>query len=185
MTTMRARRAQRTRQGVLDVARRLFAERGYDATSLQQIADELGVQKANVYYYFKTKSAILDELLQTLTAPLRVLLDELEAIDDPRVRVERLASSYARIVVAAYREGPLNLGDPGLWRDAEATAVLDELSQRALHVVFGPAPTPRQRASLWIVLDLGPALRRLDDLPDGLLVDTLADLCLRVVCSSG
>jgi AcrR family transcriptional regulator len=48
MGSSRAEQAERTRAAVLDTARRLFAERGFDATSLQLIADTMGVQKANV-----------------------------------------------------------------------------------------------------------------------------------------
>lgn len=47
--------AQRRREEILAVATRLFAERGFDATDLQEAADELGVGKGTVYRYFPTK----------------------------------------------------------------------------------------------------------------------------------
>ena len=59
---------------MLDAARALFAERGFAATSLQDIADAMGVRKANVYYYFKTKAAILDALLDERITGLDALL---------------------------------------------------------------------------------------------------------------
>jgi AcrR family transcriptional regulator len=43
-------------------ALRLFTEQGYDATSLRQIADELGINKASLYYYFDSKQAILESV---------------------------------------------------------------------------------------------------------------------------
>ncbi|BCY08825.1 TetR/AcrR family transcriptional regulator [Actinoplanes sp. L3-i22] len=43
-------------------ALRLFTEQGYEATSLRQIADELGINKASLYYYFDNKEAILQSL---------------------------------------------------------------------------------------------------------------------------
>ena len=57
------RRGERTRQLAQQAALRLFTEQGYEATSLRQIADELGINKASLYYYFDGKEAILQSLL--------------------------------------------------------------------------------------------------------------------------
>lgn len=184
MTTKRTLQAQQTRQTVLDTSRRLFAERGYDATSLQEIADTMGVRKANVYYYFKTKSALLEALLRSFTAPLEVLLDEVAAAPEGAARVERLAAGYAAIVVHAYRaRGPLNLGDPGVQREPAAAAILDALADRGLRLLFGDAPSVDQRAAFWLILDLGPVLRRFGELPDAELRAAVERLCLRVAGS--
>ncbi len=59
----RAVQAERTRQQILETAQRLFAELGYDATSLQMIADELGLTKAAVYYHFRAKNEILHAIM--------------------------------------------------------------------------------------------------------------------------
>ncbi|MER5323128.1 TetR family transcriptional regulator [Streptosporangium roseum] len=61
-----------TSQRILEAARALFAARGYRATSMQAIADEVGITKAALYYHFDSK----EEILHQLTLPL---LDELEA----------------------------------------------------------------------------------------------------------
>ncbi|MFW0788373.1 TetR/AcrR family transcriptional regulator [Gordonia sp. CPCC 205333] len=182
MQTSRSKQAERTRQAILDTARRLFAERGFDATSLQVIADDMGVRKANVYYYFKTKGAILTALLTSVTAPMAALIDSLAAIEDPGQRKRLLAKGFASQTVRSYREsGSMNLGDPGLFREPEAAAVLEDLGNRALRILFGDNPTPDQRAAFWLVFDLAPALRRLDDLSDEQLRDTVEGLLLRVV----
>lgn len=44
---------------VLDVAARLFNAKGFDRTSMNDIAEELGVTKPSIYYYFPSKDAIL------------------------------------------------------------------------------------------------------------------------------
>jgi AcrR family transcriptional regulator len=59
---VRGRGAQ-TRESAQRVALRLFTEQGYEATSLRQIADELGINKASLYYYFDGKEAIVQSLL--------------------------------------------------------------------------------------------------------------------------
>jgi AcrR family transcriptional regulator len=48
-----------TRQRILDVALDLFIEKGYDKTTLREIADQLGFTKAALYYHFPSKSDIL------------------------------------------------------------------------------------------------------------------------------
>ena len=48
-----------TRQRILNVALDLFTEQGYDGTSLREIAEQLGVTKAAIYYHFESKEDIL------------------------------------------------------------------------------------------------------------------------------
>jgi AcrR family transcriptional regulator len=58
-TATPAAHANDTRQRILDVALDLFTEQGYDGTSLRQIAEQLGVTKAALYYHFESKEDIL------------------------------------------------------------------------------------------------------------------------------
>jgi AcrR family transcriptional regulator len=55
-----------TRERILDVALDLFVDRGYDKTSLREIAERLGVTKAALYYHFRSKEDILMALHQRL-----------------------------------------------------------------------------------------------------------------------
>jgi AcrR family transcriptional regulator len=64
-----------TRQQIRVVAMELFAEQGYDKTSLREIAERLGVTKAAVYYHFRTK----EEIVASLFDDQLVALDELVA----------------------------------------------------------------------------------------------------------
>jgi AcrR family transcriptional regulator len=52
-----------TRTRIQQIALELFTESGYEATSLREIAERLGVTKAALYYHFKTKDEILDSLV--------------------------------------------------------------------------------------------------------------------------
>ncbi|MGY0060447.1 TetR/AcrR family transcriptional regulator [Streptomyces sp. LZ34] len=72
-STPQARRGD-TRQRIQDVALELFAEQGYEKTSLREIAERLEVTKAALYYHFKTKEDILISLFQDLARPLDELL---------------------------------------------------------------------------------------------------------------
>jgi AcrR family transcriptional regulator len=53
-----------TRQRIQSVALELFAEQGYDKTSLREIAERLGVTKAALYYHFKSKEDIVTSLVE-------------------------------------------------------------------------------------------------------------------------
>ncbi|RZS87545.1 TetR family transcriptional regulator [Motilibacter rhizosphaerae] len=58
-----------TRELILDVAARLFAERGYAATPTRAIADAVGIRQASLYYHFPSKETILVELLRSTVRP--------------------------------------------------------------------------------------------------------------------
>jgi len=66
-STPRARRREEIRSKVFDEAGRLFAEKGYSATSPQDIADASGLTRQAFYYYGFTKDSLLLEIMETLT----------------------------------------------------------------------------------------------------------------------
>ncbi|MFI6408801.1 TetR/AcrR family transcriptional regulator [Streptomyces sp. NPDC050548] len=72
--TKRQRRGD-TRQRIQDVALELFAEQGYEKTSLREIAEHLDVTKAALYYHFKTKEEILVSIFEDLTKPIEDLIE--------------------------------------------------------------------------------------------------------------
>ncbi|MFB6819270.1 TetR/AcrR family transcriptional regulator [Streptomyces sp. NPDC056347] len=63
-----------TRQRIQDVALELFAEQGYEKTSLREIAERLEVTKAALYYHFKTKEDILVGIFEDLNRPVEELV---------------------------------------------------------------------------------------------------------------
>lgn len=56
---MAKRKAEATRKKILTAAEKLFAEKGFDATSVESIAQASGVNKALIYYYFKDKNDLI------------------------------------------------------------------------------------------------------------------------------
>ncbi len=182
MVTSRAEQAEKTRNAVLETARRLFTEHGFDATSLQLIADTMGVTKANVYYYFKTKIEILEALLEGSVTALAATLDAAEAIKGKRARQEFLVESFVNEVVTAHRKiAPMNRQDPIIRRHPGISRRLDKLGERGLHLLFGDNPTVDERAAYAMLTDLGPVTRKLTRLPDRELREVLKRLCLRVL----
>ncbi|HEV2121518.1 MAG TPA: helix-turn-helix domain-containing protein, partial [Chloroflexota bacterium] len=58
----RRARAERTRARILDASYRLFSARGYEATTMQQVAEEAGVAVQTVYLAFRTKAQLLAQV---------------------------------------------------------------------------------------------------------------------------
>jgi AcrR family transcriptional regulator len=81
MGTPQTRRGD-TRRRIQDVALALFAEHGYEKTSLREIAEHLDVTKAALYYHFKTKEDILSSIIDDLIGPVDELIGWAE--DQPR-----------------------------------------------------------------------------------------------------
>ena len=81
-----------TRSQLQSVALELFAEKGYDATSLREIAENLGITKAAVYYHFRSKDEILASLIEDFLGQLHKLLrwgNSQAPASDTRVEVLR------------------------------------------------------------------------------------------------
>ncbi|GKQ37257.1 TetR/AcrR family transcriptional regulator [Streptomyces sp. A012304] len=75
MDGTKQQRRGNTRQRIQDVALELFAEQGYEKTSLREIAERLEVTKAALYYHFKTKEEIIVSLFADLTQPIKDLIE--------------------------------------------------------------------------------------------------------------
>lgn len=76
-----------TRQRILEVAAKLFAQHGYDGTSVRDIAKELGIANPSIYYHFKSKADLLVELLAEPLRCVEVAVAEARALTgDARTR---------------------------------------------------------------------------------------------------
>jgi AcrR family transcriptional regulator len=180
MATTRAEQAEQTRRKVLETARRLFAAQGYDATSLQKIADAMDVTKANVYYYFHTKAEILEAITAEAQGNLAKVFDAAEKVRGRQARIEFVINGFVDLVMLQRAMVPLGI-DPGMRRQERIATAADDLARRGLRVLFGDQPTRDEVAAFVMVSDLGPVLRAFPDLPADELREVLVRLCLRVV----
>jgi AcrR family transcriptional regulator len=74
-----SRRFQSAANDILSAAARLFDEQGYGQTSLQEIADAVGVSRPSLYHYFSSKEEILAALVDRATQRREEIIDEVEA----------------------------------------------------------------------------------------------------------
>ncbi|MGN9777648.1 TetR/AcrR family transcriptional regulator [Micromonospora sp. H33] len=86
-------------QRLLAVATRLFAEKGFEKTSVQEIVEAAGVTKGAMYHYFAAKDDLLQEIYQRLLRMQRERLETIMASPQPVAR--RLHAAAADVVVTA------------------------------------------------------------------------------------
>ena len=92
---MAQRKAAREDQ-LLQTATRLFKEKGYRNTSMQDLADALGVQKASLYYYIESKEELLRRLLEHAFTLVGAQIDEIYAADlPPSEKLRRALENHA------------------------------------------------------------------------------------------
>jgi AcrR family transcriptional regulator len=157
--------AAETKQRILDAAERLFAEKGFDATSLRSVTAAAGANLAAVNYHFGSKAALLPAVVARIVEPVNRLqlqrLDELEARADPpsveelleafvvpvadffaqdAARAPMLASLFARI-----------MGDPG---EDMRRAVIERVreTEGRYEAAFARALPDLPPAELWVRL---------------------------------
>src|SRR6202030_4687321 len=98
-------RKQRTRAALLAAARRLFAARGVDATTVAEIAEEADIAVGSFYNYFSTKDELLAALLETLlTAQRRELESRQAQVGDP---AEMISIAHRHLVGLAQSDPDL------------------------------------------------------------------------------
>ena len=97
VTTDSARRVV-TRKQVLDLAAALFARNGYKATSLELVADKLGVTRQALYYHFRNKQEILAALFDELMTAMDKALEE-AAPDGEETTFEALLRAHIEVIV--------------------------------------------------------------------------------------
>lgn len=124
------------REQILGAAGRLFTTCGFAATSTREIADEVGIRQASLYYHFPDgKGAILRELLEQTVRPTLDSLDELAEVASPEARLYTLVYSDARVLA----ELPHNIGMLPTHPDITSTDVFPEHenARRQLRRAYG------------------------------------------------
>jgi TetR/AcrR family transcriptional regulator, cholesterol catabolism regulator len=102
-----------SRQEILRTAARLFQQRGYDATSMNDVAASLKLSKGGLYHHFQSKDEILFEIMNhAMEITEERVLAPVRAIADPEDRLRALIRLHMEIVLSP--------------RDREITVMLHE-----------------------------------------------------------
>ena len=134
MSGLRERQKQARRQAIYRAAARLFAENGYGATTVEEIADEAGVSVPTLYSYVSSKADLVVAIYaldhELINAQKQAIIND--PGDDP-------AAAIAAILLTELKSGEEALGHK-VWREVVVTAIrgrgdfnegLDSLNRRA------------------------------------------------------
>lgn len=90
----RRRESRQTRQKILDAARDLFVQKGYEATSMRAIAERIEYTPTAIYHHFENKQALIIELCNQDFLALAGVFRQLARIEDPVERIDRIGEAY-------------------------------------------------------------------------------------------
>jgi AcrR family transcriptional regulator len=134
----RARNYDDQREQILARASKLFARRGYTATSMNEVADACGVSKPSLYHYFQDKQHLLLEIAAAHVARLGALVDEVAAeTHAPEARVRRLISAFLDVYAGAQAEHRVLTEDVRFLPPADRRRVLE--GERRVVAAFADA----------------------------------------------
>ncbi|HVX17832.1 MAG TPA: TetR/AcrR family transcriptional regulator [Acidimicrobiales bacterium] len=139
-----------TAERVLDAALSSFAARGFNGTSLDDLAADLGIRKQTILYYHRTKDALLDAVVDRVVNQLVDAFDQAIAAGpaDPDGRVTvvvdtifRLGSRRPEVLALLWQVA--RLGDPAAGRLAVR---VEPVFEHLVAYLAGPAPAAGGRA---------------------------------------
>jgi AcrR family transcriptional regulator len=134
--------ARGARERVLEAALELFGEHGVSGTSLQMIADRIGVTKAAVYHQFKTKEEIVAGVLDPALDSLRESVEAAERQETPVARRDAMLAAVVDLAVSHRHLAAILHADPAAGEMVRTRTNLD-LGPRVRALMVGPDPDVR------------------------------------------
>lgn len=134
MTTTEDRHAQ-----ILRIATRLFSEQGYDRTTLDDVAEEIGFTKPAIYHWFDSKDQILFEIHRDIVEPALERLREIRrGGGSPRRQLQDILTAHVARVLANRHANTVFARESAALSDtrAELIARMDREYEQEVRTVY-------------------------------------------------
>ncbi|MFA5419342.1 MAG: TetR/AcrR family transcriptional regulator [Bacteroidales bacterium] len=90
---------ENTEQKIIDAACKVFIQKGMDGARMQEIADEAGINKALLHYYFRSKSKLFDRVfVEIFSGIIKLLGEELNRSTEIVELIERMVKNYIHLI---------------------------------------------------------------------------------------
>ncbi|MGS2618613.1 TetR family transcriptional regulator [Micromonospora sp. LZ34] len=174
-----------TRTRILRAALDLFAEHGYQRTSLRQIADRLRLTKAAILYHFPAKEHLLAALIEPLVGDLERLLDSAEALPTDRARWTVL-EGWVDTMLTHRRPLGMLFHDIALITRGDTYHRLMRIAMRANDLIAGPDAGRRERVrAVQAVAMCSDPVVFFADVPDAVLREDMLDGVRQLLAAPG
>ncbi|MEU4320513.1 TetR/AcrR family transcriptional regulator [Nocardia fluminea] len=111
-----------TKQAIRDAAVQLFAAKGFEQTSLREVADVVGITKASLYYHYASKLDLLLAIIDPIIDHMRDIVEDIEAVpyNDEGIRA----------VLRTYLRGMIRHRDAGALCVRDTAAIVNAIADR-------------------------------------------------------
>lgn len=126
-----------TKQAIRDAAVQLFAAKGFEQTSLREVADVVGITKASLYYHYASKLDLLLAIIDPIIDHMRDIVEDIDAVpyDDEGIRA----------VLRTYLRGMIRHRDAGALCVRDTAAIVNAIADR-----YPDLMEPTRELRLWL-----------------------------------
>ncbi|QIS01158.1 TetR family transcriptional regulator [Nocardia brasiliensis] len=100
-----------TKSAIRDAAVKLFGDKGFEQTSLREVADAVGITKASLYYHYASKLELLHAIIDPIIDHLRAVVVDIEQRPHDPETIRDVLRNYLRGMVSHRDAGALVLRD--------------------------------------------------------------------------
>ncbi|NEW42424.1 TetR/AcrR family transcriptional regulator [Nocardia cyriacigeorgica] len=180
-----------TKQAIRDAAVTLFTNKGFEQTSLREVADAVGITKASLYYHYASKLDLLLAIIDPVIDHMRSVVEDIDAVPHNPEGIRAVLRTYVRGMVRHRDAGAMCMRDTIAIVNAMADRYPDvaDSTRELRRWLAGPNPTDEAmlRASAALEI-LGVALLSTEIVPgasDSLVESTLLDAATCVLTACG
>ena len=137
---------------IVEAALELFTEHGVSGTSLQRIADAIGVTKAAVYHQYNTKEEIVLAVAEVVLAGLEAGVDAAEAERSRSRAREVLIAHMIDLAVESRRMAGILQRDPVMLRTLDAHEPFRRVMERLNRLMMGGSSDPQARVRAAMII---------------------------------
>jgi len=100
-----------TKEAIREAAIQLFSSKGFDQTSLREVADAVGITKASLYYHYASKLDLLLAIIEPIFDELKVVVDRAERLEHSPQAVRDVLTGQLRVLLRHGTAGTMCVRD--------------------------------------------------------------------------